>query len=96
MFGLKVTDVEGNKIGFGKANGRYWSKIITALILGYIMVAFTKKKQGLHDIIAGNASNKKGMTITCTRAAIPLHSIVAGELGRYTKSLVRISPLRSL
>ena len=59
MFGLKVTDVEGNKIGFGKANGRYWSKIITALILGYIMVAFTKKKQGLHDIIAGTLVIKK-------------------------------------
>ena len=61
MFGLKVTDVEGNKIGFGKANGRYWSKIISAIILliGYIMVAFTKKKQGLHDIIAGTLVIKK-------------------------------------
>jgi uncharacterized RDD family membrane protein YckC len=55
MFGLKVTDMDGNKISLGKANGRYWSKIISALplLIGYIMVAFTKRKQGLHDIIAG-------------------------------------------
>lgn len=61
MFGLKVTDMEGNKIGFGKANGRYWSKIISAIILfiGFIMVAFTAKKQGLHDIIAGTLVMKK-------------------------------------
>ncbi len=61
MLGLKVTDMNGNKIGFGKANGRYWSKIISAIILllGFIMVAFTAKKQGLHDIIAGTLVMKK-------------------------------------
>ncbi|MBV0934938.1 RDD family protein [Marinobacterium weihaiense] len=61
MFGLKVTDMAGNKIGFGKANARYWSKIISALILlvGFLMVAFTKQKQGLHDIIAGTLVIKK-------------------------------------
>ena len=61
MFGLKVTDMAGNKIGFGKANARYWSKIISAIILlvGFLMVAFTKQKQGLHDIIAGTLVIKK-------------------------------------
>lgn len=55
MLGIKVTDEHGNRIGFGKANARYWSKILSTLILfvGFFMVAFTKKKQGLHDIIAG-------------------------------------------
>jgi uncharacterized RDD family membrane protein YckC len=53
--GIKVTDEQGNRIGFGRANGRYWSKILSALILGigFLMVMFTQKKQGLHDIIAG-------------------------------------------
>ncbi len=61
MFGLKVTDLEGNKIGFGKANSRYWSKIISAVILliGFIMVAFTARKQELHDIIARTLVMKK-------------------------------------
>ena len=54
IVGLKVTDEHGAQIGFGKANARYWSKILSALILmiGFIMVAFTENKQGLHDKIA--------------------------------------------
>lgn len=61
MFGILVTDMDGNRIGFGKANGRYWSKIISALILfvGFIMAAFTQRKQGLHDIIAGTLVIRK-------------------------------------
>lgn len=52
--GIKVTDLNGERIGFGKATGRYFSKIISAFIfmIGFLMVAFTGKKQGLHDIIA--------------------------------------------
>ncbi len=55
MLGMKVIDMDGNRISFGKANARYWSKIISAVILyiGFIMVAFTERKQGLHDKIAG-------------------------------------------
>ncbi len=55
ILGLKVTDEQGNRISFGLANKRYWSKILSTLILlgGFLMVAFTEKKQGLHDKIAG-------------------------------------------
>lgn len=55
LIGVKVTDENGERIGFGKANARYWSKILSGLILfvGFLMVAFTAKKQGLHDKIAG-------------------------------------------
>jgi uncharacterized RDD family membrane protein YckC len=53
--GLVVTDTDGNRISFARATGRYFAKILSALILliGFIMVAFTEKKQGLHDMIAG-------------------------------------------
>jgi uncharacterized RDD family membrane protein YckC len=53
--GIIVTDLEGRRIGFGKATGRYFAKILSALILGigFLMVAFTQRKQGLHDILAG-------------------------------------------
>lgn len=53
--GIVVTDLEGKRIDFIKATIRYFSKIISALILliGYIMAAFTERKQALHDIIAG-------------------------------------------
>ena len=52
--GLAVTDLQGNRISFLRATGRYFAKILSALILliGFIMVAFTEKKQGLHDMLA--------------------------------------------
>ena len=52
--GLKVIDMEGRRIGFWRATGRYFGKIISSLFLyaGFIMVAFTAKKQGMHDIMA--------------------------------------------
>ena len=51
---IVVTDMSGNRVSFGRATGRYFAKIISAIILyiGYLMIAFTEKKQGLHDIIA--------------------------------------------
>lgn len=53
--GIVVTDLEGKRIDLIKATIRHFSKIISTLILliGYIMAAFTEKKQALHDMIAG-------------------------------------------
>jgi uncharacterized RDD family membrane protein YckC len=53
--GLRVTDLQGNRISFGRASGRFFGRIISGLTLfiGYIMAGFTEKKQALHDIIAG-------------------------------------------
>jgi len=52
--GIVVTDMEGRRISFGRANGRFWSKILSGLFfsIGYIMAGFTEKKQALHDLIA--------------------------------------------
>jgi len=52
---IKVTDLSGNRVTFGRATGRYFAKIVSSLILmiGYIMAGFTQQKQALHDIIAG-------------------------------------------
>jgi uncharacterized RDD family membrane protein YckC len=52
--GIIVTDSQGQRVSFGRATGRHFGKIISGIILyiGYIMIAFTAKKQGLHDIIA--------------------------------------------
>lgn len=53
--GLIVTDTDGRRISPMRAVGRYFAKILSALILliGFIMVAFTDRKQGLHDMMAG-------------------------------------------
>ena len=52
--GIIVTDSAGNRIPFARATGRHFAKIISVLILfiGYLMIAFTEKKQGLHDMMA--------------------------------------------
>ncbi|KOS03649.1 RDD family protein [Paenibacillus polymyxa] len=52
--GIVVVDENNEKISFGRANARYWGKIISlvTIFVGYIMVAFTAKKQALHDKIA--------------------------------------------
>jgi uncharacterized RDD family membrane protein YckC len=55
IFGMKVTDLNGNRISFERATGRHFAKWLSGLILciGYIMVGFTERKQGLHDLLAG-------------------------------------------
>ncbi|GAC1549675.1 MAG: hypothetical protein NVS2B7_25720 [Herpetosiphon sp.] len=54
ILSLRVTDVDGRRISFGRASLRYWSKILSVAVflIGYIMAAFTERKQALHDIIA--------------------------------------------
>ena len=53
--GLKVTDMEGNRVSVGRATRRYFGKIISGMIfmIGYILAGLTEKKQALHDMIAG-------------------------------------------
>lgn len=59
--GIKVIDLNGERISFGKATGRYFGKILSALIIliGFIMAGFTAKKQALHDMIAGTLVVRK-------------------------------------
>jgi len=51
----QVTDLEGNRVSFARATLRFFGKFISLLIIfiGFIMIGLTKKKQGLHDKIAG-------------------------------------------
>ncbi len=53
--GIAVTDLDGRRISFGRATARHWSTILSTLILlvGWLMAGFTKRKQALHDMIAG-------------------------------------------
>jgi uncharacterized RDD family membrane protein YckC len=52
--GLRVTGMHGEPISFGRASLRYFGRILSGAILniGFIMAAFTEKKQALHDILA--------------------------------------------
>lgn len=54
ILGLKVIDYEGRRISFARATGRFWAKILSGIPfnIGYIMAAFTERKQALHDMLA--------------------------------------------
>jgi uncharacterized RDD family membrane protein YckC len=53
--GLEVTDMDGHRVSFARASGRFFAKYISAatLLIGYIIAGFTEKKQALHDLLAG-------------------------------------------
>lgn len=55
LLGLRVVDMQGEPVSFVRATGRHFAKFLSALILmiGFLMVGFTSRKQGLHDKIAG-------------------------------------------
>jgi uncharacterized RDD family membrane protein YckC len=61
MLGLIVTDLQGRRISFARASGRFFGKAISGFLLmaGYIMAGFTEKKQALHDMLAGCLILKK-------------------------------------
>ena len=55
VLGLYVTDLNGHRMTFGRASGRFFAKIVSGMIplgIGYIMAGFTERKQALHDMIA--------------------------------------------
>ncbi|GAM13602.1 BH3197 unknown conserved protein [Mesobacillus selenatarsenatis SF-1] len=54
VFGLKVVEMDGKGLTWGTVIFREWiGRFISAtIIVLYLVVAFTKKKQGLHDLFA--------------------------------------------
>ena len=53
--GLKVTDLDGNRISFARATGRLAGHLLSGFTLGigFAMAVFTDRRQTLHDKIAG-------------------------------------------
>jgi uncharacterized RDD family membrane protein YckC len=55
MLGVHVADENGNSISFLRASVRWICKIFSGLLLGigYLMILFSVRKRGLHDVLAG-------------------------------------------
>lgn len=54
LFGIAVTDLTGQRIGFARASGRYFASLLSQFFLiGYLMAGITLRKQALHDLLAG-------------------------------------------
>jgi len=56
VFGLTVTTADGDRLSIMRGFGRTLSRLVAGLLtlqIGYMIAAFTQKKQGLHDLLAG-------------------------------------------
>lgn len=50
---IYVSDLNGSRLSFSQATSRHFSKILSSVLcIGFIMAAFTQRKQALHDLIA--------------------------------------------
>jgi uncharacterized RDD family membrane protein YckC/Tfp pilus assembly protein PilE len=72
VFGIKVTDTEGRRISLGRAIGRYFASWLSFLVLGigFLMAAFTQRRQALHDMICG--------TLVVNKSAPPAEILAGG------------------
>jgi len=61
-FGMRVVRPDGSRVGMARAFGRYFAKLLSALILGigYIVAAFDSEKRALHDMICDTRVVKQG------------------------------------
>ena len=52
---LRVTDMEGRRVGVIRSTVRHFAKFLTiaTLSIGFFIAIFTRKRQTLHDLIAG-------------------------------------------
>jgi len=54
ILGLRVTDLNGSRVSFARASGRFFGKYISVctFLVGFLMAGYTQRKQALHDKIA--------------------------------------------
>ena len=84
-FGLTVTNVRGERIGFARAAIRFVAKLLSLFTLGigYLLIAVTPRRQALHDLIAGTvvvdgARSPQPAWLVSAVACVPLVLVVAG------------------
>ena len=85
--GIKVTNGRGERIGFARAAMRFVAKLLSVLTLfvGYLLIVLTRRRQALHDLLAGTLVTHDGLrrrpawvvTIVSATACVPLLGVVA-------------------
>ncbi len=67
--GILVIDSQGNRVSFGRASARFFGMIISWFVpFGFVMCAWTEKRQCLHDMMAGCLVLKKERQANATSA----------------------------
>jgi len=53
--GIVVTDAAGRRISLGRATVRYVARYLSlfTMLIGYLIQPFTRRRQALHDLLAG-------------------------------------------
>jgi len=59
---IRVTDLNGQRLSFTRATGRYFARLVSVLLfgMGFVIAAFTERRQALHDFAAGTLVLKGG------------------------------------
>lgn len=71
-FGLRVTDLQGNRLGIGRSMARNAVRLLNAItviipFVAFIVVIWTQNRQGLHDMLAKTlVLNGKAAAIAAT------------------------------
>jgi uncharacterized RDD family membrane protein YckC len=84
--GIKVTDGQGRRIGFGRATGRFFGKLLSGLIfaIGFMLAGWTARKQALHDMLANTLvvfqSVQPGQPLPSVRPPMPWYGWVLNIL----------------
>ncbi|HUD41193.1 MAG TPA: RDD family protein [Dokdonella sp.] len=84
--GLKVTDDYARRIGFGRATGRFFGKILSSVIfnIGFMLAGWTGRRQALHDMICGTVvvfrEVEPGRPLPATRPPMPWYGWVVNIL----------------
>ncbi len=70
---IKVTDQAGARISVARATGRYLAKFVSFWTLGvaYVMAGFTRRRQALHDKMAGTLVVRAQATPAIVASAAP-------------------------
>ncbi|NDC37868.1 MAG: hypothetical protein EBZ48_07420, partial [Proteobacteria bacterium] len=85
-----VADLTGAPLSFARALGRNLAKLFSVLTLGigYLMAAFSMRKQGLHDIIAATVVLKQpNATVTRFVLGVLVALTLSGITERVTDSV---------
>jgi uncharacterized RDD family membrane protein YckC len=87
VIGVKVVNRRGERIGFARAAVRFVAKLLSVLTLfvGYLLIVVTRRRQALHDLIAGtlvthDGARRKPTWLVATisaAASVPLLGVLA-------------------
>lgn len=99
LLGIKVTDARGDRLSFLKASARCLCKLVISplSIVGFFMAFFTKKRQALHDILAGTVVVESAYTKVDRNKDLEVQLLKVldeGHINTYDEFLERKKELR--